>query len=117
MVPRQIGRDNMCSPPFFPIEPPPITNLVPRSPACSTAGLPLNVKVINREPTPGVFAFVAQFESKTSLFCLSDWEDQDPMGILRLSDGVTTPTQEIQEKNPKVVPNIMQPLHRAVTLI
>ena len=39
------------------------------------------------------------------------------MGLLRLLDGVTTPTQEIQKNSPKVVPNITQHLHRAVTLI
>jgi hypothetical protein len=32
-----------------------------------------------KEATAGVAAFAAQFESKTSLFCLFDWEVQDPL--------------------------------------
>jgi hypothetical protein len=32
-----------------------------------------------KEATAGVAAFAAQFESKMSLFRLSDWEVQDPL--------------------------------------
>jgi hypothetical protein len=33
----------------------------------------------SKEATAEVAAFAAQFKSKTSLFCLSDWEVQDPL--------------------------------------
>jgi hypothetical protein len=32
-----------------------------------------------REPTAGVVSLVPQFQSKTSVFLLSNWEVQDPL--------------------------------------